>query len=112
MGNNVRQRIHTFLENANAISDGVELNVGANMVLTTIAVTGNATNFSLVFEGKANDTDNYTPILSVNMDTGAITNTATANGKYQVDLIGLVKFRTKLSVIGTGALTSKGTVTN
>ncbi len=112
MGNNVRQIVFTFHNAETAISDGAELNIGAGHVLMNIAVTGDAVGFNLVFEGKANDTDDYTPIMCANLATLALASNATANGKVQVSLEGLVKFRCRLSVIAGNAVSVRGTVVN
>lgn len=112
MGNNVRQRIHTFLENVNAMSDGIELNVGANMVNMILAVTGNATGYNLVVEAKSNDSDVYSPVSVGNMETLALSSKITANGKYERPLDGFVKIRVRLSAITGGTLTVRATVIN
>jgi hypothetical protein len=112
MGNNVRQLIFPFLDNANAVSNGNELLVGARMLTATIAVTGNAANFNIVVEAKANDTDDYTAISVVNLNTYAMSPNITANGKYSLPLEGYVRVRLRLSAIGAGAVTAKGTVTD
>ncbi len=112
MGNNVRQLIFLFLDNANAVSNGNELLVGARMLTATIAVTGNAANFNIVVEAKANDTDDYTTISVVNLNTYAMSPNITANGKYSLPLEGYVRVRLRLSAIDAGAVTAKGTVTD
>lgn len=112
MGNNVRQLIFPFLDNANVVSNGNELLVGARMLTATIAVTGNGANFNIVVEAKANDTDNYTPVSVVNLETFAMSPNITANGKYSLPLEGYVRVRLRLSAIGAGAVTAKGTVTD
>ena len=111
MGNNILQLIFTFHNAATAIADGGILNVSANYVQAIIAVTGNATNFNLKVQGKANDTDEWSDISVVNLNTLALSPDITANGKYQLGLEGLVKVKVKLTAIGAGAVTAKGTVT-
>lgn len=112
MGNNSRQIIFPFHTASTSISNGYELNVGTGMVTAIIAVTGNATGFTLIFEGKANDTDDYSPISVVNLDSYALASTITTNGKYQMPLEGLVKVRVRLSAIATNAVSVRGTVVN
>lgn len=112
MGRNIRQLIFDFHTNQDAISDGKELSISSNMVNMVIAVTGNAANFNIVVEAKANDTDDYTPVSVVNLETFAMSPNITANGKYSLPLEGYVRVRLRLSAIGAGAVTAKGTVTD
>ena len=112
MGNNVRQKIFTFHNATTTISDGYEFNVSANHVLMNIAVTGNAANFNLKVQGKANDTDEWSDISVANLNTLALSPDITANGKYQLGLEGLVKVKVELTAIGANAVTVKGTVVN
>lgn len=110
MGNNARQLIFPFLENANAISNGKELLVGTRMLTATIAVTGNAANFNIVVEAKANDTDDYTPVSVVNLETFAMSPNITANGKYLMGLEGFVKVRCRLQASDGNPLNVKATI--
>jgi len=112
MGNNNRKIIFPFHTAETQIADGDELNIGLGMIIMNIAVSGNATGFTLVFEGKSNDTDDYTPIMCCNLATLVLSTTAIANGKYQMSLEGLIKVRVRLSAITTNAVTVKGTVTD
>ena len=112
MNKNIRQLTFPFHKEETQVADGKELNVGAGYVLMNISVTGNATGFNLVVEAKSNDTDDYTPVSVVNLETFAMSPNITANGKYSLPLEGYVRVRLRLSAIGAGAVTAKGTVTN
>jgi len=112
MGRNIRQLIFDFYTNQKTPSDGKELLISSNMVNMIIAVTGDAKNFNIVVEAKANGTDDYTPVSVVNLETFAISPKITANGKYSLPLEGYVRVRLRLSDIGTGVVTAKGTVTD
>jgi len=112
MGRNVRQIILPFHTNASAIADGGELNVGAGHVLMNVAVTGDAVDFILVIEGKANDNDDYTGIMCPNLETFAMSTTITANGKYQLSLEAITRLRIRLLSISSGAVSVIGTVVN
>jgi len=112
MGNNVRQLIFPFLDNAKDVSNGNELLVRARMLTATIAVTGNGEGFNIVVEAKANDTDDYMPVSVVNLKTFAVSPNITANGMYSLPLEGYVRVRLRLSAISAGAVTAKGTVTD
>ena len=112
MGNNSRTIVFPFHTASTQISDGAELNVGANHVVGNIAVTGTGVNFTLVVEAKDNDTDEWSSISVANLSTLALSPNITANGKYQIGLEGHVKCRTRLSAIGAGAVSSIVTVTN
>jgi len=112
MGNNVRQLFMHFHDAAQAVADGKELNVNANMVMATIAVTGTGVGFTLIVEGKSHDTDDWTPISVCNYNTLDISPNITANGKYQVSLEAFTKIRTRLAAIGGGAVTSIATIVN
>jgi hypothetical protein len=112
MNKNIRQLTFPFHKEETQVTDGKELNVGAGYVLMNISVTGNATGFNLVVEAKSNDTDDYTPVSVVNLETFAMSPNITANGKYSLPLEGYVRVRLRLSAIGAGAVTAKGTVTN
>lgn len=113
MGNNSRSFLgHPFHNATTQTENGSEIGVGYGNVTAVIAVTGNATGFTLVFEGMANDSDEYTSIMCANLATYDLSSTATTNGKYQMPLEGLVKIRTRLSAIATGAVTVKVTIVN
>jgi len=112
MGNNSRTITFPFHTASIAISDGAELNVGANHVIGNIAVTGNAANFTLVVEAKDNDADEWSSISVANLSTLALSPNITANGKYQIGMEAHIKIRTRLSAIGAGAVSSVITVVN
>ena len=75
------------------------------MLTATIAVTGNAANFNIVVEAKANDTDDYTPVSVVNLETFAMSPNITANGKYSLPLEGYVS---KIKIISYRCRCSNG----
>ena len=112
MGRNIRQLIFDFHTDQNAKSDGKELSISSNMVNMIIAVTGEATGFKLIPEVKSNDTDTYTAVGVVNVDTYDISSMITANGKYKMELEGYTKCRIRLQKPGTNALSVRGTITD
>ncbi len=112
MGRNIRQLIFDFHTNQNTVFDGKELSISSNMVNMIIAVTGNATDFELIPEVKSNNTDTYTAVGVVNVDTYDISSMITANGKYKMELEGYTKCRIKLKKLGTGTLSVRGTITD
>lgn len=112
MNKNIRQLTFPFHKEETQVTDGKELNVGAGHVLMNISVTGNATGFNLVAEAKSNDIDDYTPVTIANLDGYDLSNTITANGKYQLSLEGFTKVRLRLLKIDSGSLSAIGTVVN
>ena len=112
MGRNIRQLIFDFHTNQDTISDGKELLISSNMVNMVIAVTGNATDFELIPEVKSNDTDTYTAVGVINVDTYDLSSMITANGKYKMELEGYTKCRIRLRKLGTGVLSVRGTITD
>ena len=112
MGRNIRQLIFDFHTNQDAASDGKELSISSNMVNMIIAVTGNATDFVLIPEVKSNDTDTYTAVGVVNVDTYDISSMITAKGKYKMELEGYTKCRIRLEELSTGTLSVRGTITD
>lgn len=111
MGTNYRSKLGMPFHNAaTIIGNGIEIGVGLNNVLMNIAVTGDATGFTIVFEGKANDTDDYSAIMCCNLATLALSTTAIANGKYQMSLEGLIIVRCRLSAIASGSVSVKATI--
>ena len=112
MYKNVISDIFTFHDGSNSIGDGNLLNIKADYVLMNISVTGNATDFNLIFEAKANDTDDFTPIMCANLSTLTLSSNATANGKYQMSLEGLMRARVRISKITTGSVKVIATIVN
>lgn len=112
MNKNIRQLTFPFHKEETQVADGKELNVGAGYVLMNISVTGNATGFNLVVEAKSNDIDDYTPVTIANLDGYDLSNTITANGKYQLSLEGFTKVRLRLSSIVGGNVNVIGTIVN
>lgn len=110
MASNCRKFKAIFHEDATTIGNGKEYSVGLGHVTMVVAVTGNATGFTLVFEGKSHDNDIYSAIPGFNLATFDFSTIATANGKYQISLEGLVSVRVRLSGISTNAVSAIGTV--
>jgi hypothetical protein len=109
MGSNLRKFTLPFQDDVSAIANGEVLTINRDMVTMNVSVTGDATGFTLNFEGKVNADDDYTAIMCANLTTLALSTTATANGIYQVDLTALRYFRCRLSAISSGSLSASGT---
>ena len=112
MGNNSISTFYTFHEGQTIADNGNIMTCGANDVLMVISVTGNATGFNLSFPAKSHYNDVYTPIKCVNLETLALSTSATSNGKYQMSLEGLCSVKIDLTSITSGAVTVIGTVVN
>lgn len=110
MASNCRKFKAIFHEDATSIGNGKEYSIGLGHVTMVVAVTGTASGFTLVFEGKSHDNDVYSAIPAFNLATFDMATTATTNGKYCVSLEGLTKIRVRLSGITSGGVDVIGTI--
>lgn len=105
-------KINWVFHNASvAIGNGNELNLRGDYQTINLEITGTAVASTLIFEGKSLDNGAWYPISCVNLSTLAIASqTVGKNELWQVDLTGLIKFRTRIYAINGGNLSVEGKV--
>ena len=91
----------TLQSAAVATGNGTALDV-KGWTLANLQVLG-ITSATITFEATIDGT-NYVAVRAKNLNTGAISTTATANGIYSVDVSGLSLFRARISAWTTGTL--------
>jgi len=105
-------KINWVFHNASAaIGDGDLLKIRGDFQTINLEITGTAVASTLIFEGKSHDAGAWYPISCVNLSTLAIASqTAGKDELWQVDLTGLIQFRTRISAINGGNLSVDGKV--
>ena len=105
-------KINWVFHNASvAIGNGDELKVRGDFQTINFEITGTAVASTVIFEGKSHDNGAWYPISCANLSTLAIASqTAGKNELWQVDLTGLISFRTRISVLNGGNLSVNGKV--
>jgi len=95
----------TLQSGATATGNGTEMNVGG-LPVVGLQVTG-ITTATITFEGTV-DGSNWVAVRALNLGTGAVGTTATADGLYQVPVAGLDELRARISAYTTGTITVVG----
>jgi hypothetical protein len=99
-----------FHENETNISNGNEFVIINNANSITFEITGSSSSRTIEFEGKSLSGEYYS-INCINLTSLSLTTQTTGNNElWQVDLTGLVSFRTRISAISGGNVTIKGRV--
>lgn len=96
---------HTFQSGATGTGNGTALDVGG-LAAVGLQVTG-ISGDTITIEGTIDGT-NWVAIRALNLATGAVATTITANGIYQVPVAGLDQLRSRISTYGAGTITAVG----
>jgi hypothetical protein len=115
MGTSINQYIPYPLDlqkAAVATGNGTEMELNAKYGTLVVRVLG-ITSATVTFEAMRTNVvgDAYAAITGTNIDTGALTSTATANGTFIFDVRGVWKFRARLGTYVSGTIYVHATAT-
>ena len=95
----------TLQSGATATGNGTAMDVGG-LAVAGLQVTG-ITTATITFEGTI-DGSNWVALRALNLATGAVATTATADGVFQVPMAGLDELRVRISAYTSGTITVVG----
>ena len=95
----------TLQSGATATGNGTAMDVGG-LAVAGLQVTG-ITTATITFEGTV-DGSNWVAVRALNLGTGAVGTTATADGVFEVPVAGLSQLRARISAYTTGTITVVG----
>ena len=99
-----------FHKETDSTINGAELSVQAGYNTVNLEISGTATNFTAIVEGRATDNGEFYPIQVANLSTLELGSEITEKGLYQMDLSALIKCRIRVTSIASGNLSVFGRV--
>lgn len=106
MGHKTPFKAYPLQSGATAVGNGTELQITTptiNMgvaVLQIEGINGDTITFEATLDGST-----WYAVRGINLNTGAVATTATADGLWEFPVAGLLKLRARISTYGSGTIT-------